>query len=810
MADINEEFISEYSRVVGNAHLAIDDGIGSITTPGSALFSLNQITSLATYKLPAFGVIQTGNTAGFGVSVDSSDNSFLRISSGTISYNGNLINVSSQRISIKKSFAGTYSSSYVYGMKIGFPYTEAQRTAGQIYTSVLSENAKEGDTEIYIENIENYYDLGLPLTAYIGINTYIVFDGYNEDKTAFTIDPAINNGTLSNGSSVGDVIFDSGTRVNFIYEPKVKALFGLPVSTVSYDPEAFNYYPLMPSSWLPIADVLILNPNLPEVATFGANDAIVRTAIDYPPANSSTPILTDEDAKIINSSVNIAKSELINNKNRASVTDAITALDQYTTALQDETGMSFREYWGTRPFKATTYFGKGVSFQGLERFEFSDNFAKAYFDTTGQDVQRTFAIFRGDLYGFPTTIYGNAPSSLTLNSYPGLGTTSTLTRGTYTYGVSAVTSSGETPAIYNSVISNDNVNSNYINELQWASVAGAQFYHVYRRSNLAGEQTEYRLTTPNEITGAGAGTAGITSGSVGIGLSTNFTAYKITTNNNFQLGGLQFRLRSTGLGITNLTAQVQIKLYSNDNATQKPNNLLASFDSIPYSKIVRDANGDLTTSFQNFVSKIDYKTTTTSYWIVFKLTEQPSTGNIQVFTSTTGTNAYATTTSGSPVPANWTLSNSISLHHKALSYLDYGRTGTNSVRRGIYLTGKKTYEPRRLRIFIPEISEFPAPTGEYFTRGDIPIYGLNSTDTSETKNELLVTIVASLEGNQTTLTQTIPQGTVRGSEFLLGTEDQIFDSVVDVQVAPGSNLEIQQNGAIYWSIYDMFTVETVP
>ena len=809
MADVNEEFIAEYARVVGNAHIAIEDGIGSLTTPGSALFNLNQLSLLATTRLPAFGVVQTGANTGFNVTVDSSDPTFLRVSSGTIAYNGNLINVSAQRVSIKKAFAGTYSSSYVYGMRIGFPYAEAQNTAGQIYSTVLSEDAKEGDTEIYVENIDTYIELGFPLTAYIGVNTYIVFDGHNSDKSALTIDPAINGGVLSNGSTVGDVIFDSGTRVNFIYEPKVKALYGLPVSTITNDPDLFNYYPLMPSSWLPIADILIENPNSPVVATFGASDAILRTATDYPPANSATPIFTNDDAKIITTSINVAKSELINNKNRASVSDAIVALDQYTTALQDESGLTFREFWGTRPFKATTYFGKGTSFQGLERFEFSNNFSKAYFDITGQDVQRTFAIFRGDLYAFPTTIYGNAPASLTLNSYRGIGTSSSLTRGTYTYGVSAVTASGETPAIYNSVVSFDTTNSNYINELQWQSVGGALFYHIYRKSNISGEQTEYRLTSVGQVTGSGIGTTGIV-GSAGTGLSTNFSAFKITTTNNFQLGGLQLRLRATGTGITNTSAEVQIRLYSNDSGTNKPNALIGSFDSIPFSKIVVDSNGDQTTSFQNFITKLDYKTTATTFWIVMKMSAQPSTGSIQVQTSASGTNAYATTTSGSPIPANWTLANNVSLHHKPLGFLDNGRAGTNSVRRGVYLTGAKTFEPRRLRIYIPEITEFPSPTGSSFTRGDIPIYGLDSTDTTETKNELIVTVVAKLGDTETTLTQTIPQGTTRGTSFLLGTEDQIFDSVSDVQVSPGANLQTQQNGAIYWSIYDMFTVETQP
>ena len=36
------------------------------------------------------------------------------------------------------------------------------------------------------------------------------------------------------------------------------------------------------------------------------------------------------------------------------------------------------------------------------------------------------------------------------------------------------------------------------------------------------------------------------------------------------------------------------------------------------------------------------------------------------------------------------------------------------------------------------------------------------------------------------------------------------DKVENVSVSPGSNVVTQQGGSIYWSIYDMFTVETTP
>ena len=61
-----------------------------------------------------------------------------------------------------------------------------------------------------------------------------------------------------------------------------------------------------------------------------------------------------------------------------------------------------------------------------------------------------------------------------------------------------------------------------------------------------------------------------------------------------------------------------------------------------------------------------------------------------------------------------------------------------------------------------------------------------------------------------TFTQTIPQGTERGTRFVLGTANDLFDRVEDVYVTPGTNLQRTNNGPIKWSVYDFFTVETVP
>jgi hypothetical protein len=77
---------------------------------------------------------------------------------------------------------------------------------------------------------------------------------------------------------------------------------------------------------------------------------------------------------------------------------------------------------------------------------------------------------------------------------------------------------------------------------------------------------------------------------------------------------------------------------------------------------------------------------------------------------------------------------------------------------------------------------------------------------------MIVTVTARNGANGTpiTFTETIPQGTVRSTRFVLGSANDLFDRVDDVYVTPGANLQRTNNGPIKWSVYDFFTVETVP
>jgi hypothetical protein len=687
-------------------------------------------------------------------------------------------------------------------MRIGFPISEAKKTVNVLYSSILKADYSSGENVIYIENPQRIINLGFPITAYIGSNTYVVFDKTTVDKTGLIIDSAINNGYLN-------VNFDKGTNINFVYEPKIRAVYGLPVSVTSHDPSEFKYFPPMPDSWLPIADILVLNPNDAEVDTFGLSPAILRTAIDYPTANVNPPLFSLSDSQIIAKQARATKNQLVSNKNRASVYDSVKALEFYTSALQENSGKTFRQFWSSRPLAISTYFNKGINYEGLERFEFSDNYADAYYSLNNRDLNRTFAIFRGDLYSNPSTLNGSGPSSLTLESKNDFkGIDSTLSNGTYYYGVSAVITTGETretPSTFSSVITTPN-SPNYVNMIQWTPVTDAQFYHIYRKSTNSGEQVEYRLTDVNTVKGAGPISNPSITANTEVNLSTDGIAFKVTPTgaSEMHLGGIYFKLKATDSELTNTTDYVSVSLYTNNVGTGKPGTLIveATFDNVTFETILRNNSGLLSEDFKNIILKTNYKLLSGySYWVVLTLNNAPSTGNIQLYVS----NASASNKFATYAGATWTLINNITPLYELLGFIDNGIVGSSTITRGLYLTKKITKEPRRLRIYVPEISSHPYQN---------PYAGPNAAleDQKTTRNEMIVTVTAQ-NGTDTPVVLspiTIPQYTSQSTEFLLGTSSQIFDRVLDVQVVPGTNVVRGALNSIDWHKYDLFVVENVP
>jgi hypothetical protein len=782
----SEEIVVEVARAAGDIYAAINDGIGTETVPGTALFEIRNLEKLATNSLPYFGTLETSPVS-FELSYDEvNDPYFVTVGSGQIAFNGARVAILAQRTPLRREFAQVYPSDYQYGIRLGLPIEEARR-ATRSYSTTVSQNTSSGATEVPIVDTTIPEKLGFPLQAYIG-STFMIFSGMNAAKTALVIDAGFNTGSY--GTLPFDVFIN--TPVRFLYEPRIRAVCGLPQEGVGNDPADFTYYPPLPKNWLPIADILVTNPADPAVS------GMRSTIIAWPTSDSSTPVFDSEDSALIASSAASTRQTLRSVRDSANVSGLIQAIRTYTSKKADNPQTSFRQFWSKQPFRPTSYFGRGISFAGLERAEFSTSFAKAYYDLYNEDIQHTFAIFRGDLVSQTNIAVGlTNVSGLSGTSLLAKSESSSLPRGTYIYGVSAVLPAGETPPTYASILAESSTPTYFLNSLEWNSVPSALFYHVYRRSNIAGELTEQRLTTAEEINGSPKFTNSPVSVSQVDTISTSYYAIKVVPASGAFLGGVSLMLKASAV-ITNPNNNIVVTLHS--DTAGAPGATLATATSIAY--------GDLTAELTEFTPVFNIPVTPGStYWLRISRVTAPTGGNIQIAVNTAGTNQVYT----SPDATTWSAVSSRTAYFKLRGWIDRGVVSQYPIQRGIKLTSRISLTPRRLSVLVPEIDTLPDTglTPKYANIGDDLV---TATESTLTQNDMVVSVTARKgeSGTPVTLSVTVPKGTVRGTRLLLGTSNQLFDRVDNVSVQPGANLTLTPNGQISWSVYDFVTVETAP
>ena len=174
-----EEIILEIAKNAGNISDAMTLGVGDVDIPSSAIFEINNLLSTAQTGYPYFGIVET-NPLGFIPSYSfSSDQYNVVYGSGTISYNGSLIQLSQQKIPIKKEFVKDYnlvglgSTAHKYGITVGIPISEAQK-AIQTFNTTVSIASTSGSNILYVTSVNTATSLGFPLEAHVG-SLYLKF-----------------------------------------------------------------------------------------------------------------------------------------------------------------------------------------------------------------------------------------------------------------------------------------------------------------------------------------------------------------------------------------------------------------------------------------------------------------------------------------------------------------------------------------------------------------------------------------------------------------------------------------------------------
>ena len=809
-----EEIVLELTKAVGNIYDALNYGIGDVDTPGSSIFEINNLLSMANTGFPYFGILETA-PLGCETTYDIAyDPYYVTVRSGQVAYNGSVISLQPQKIPLKKEWSKNYSSggfgsSYKYGVTLGLPISEVQK-ATQTWATTVSETCLAGTSILLVKDSSIALNLGFPLQAFVG-NYLITFSNVTDDMTGLIVDPSYYNGS-SFGTLPATYYLDN--PVTFLFQPRVKYITGFPVLESSENVNTFDYFPPLPQSWLPISKVMVKNPENPVVVDSGTG--LTRTIVDMPTDISTYQILGDAaDKSLIIQSCNDANSSLLAYQYNDYVRNTITAVNRYVSTISSNANLSNRELLATQPFRKTEFYSKGTSFSGLERFEFPYNFAKAHYETLGADVQHTFAVFRGDLITYNAAIGSDntaAATGFTTAVIPCSNYISSLSSGTQIYGVSIVYNIStdeyvESIPVYSNLVSSNFTTSNYLVELNWtgAGITNPLFYHVYKKPQLSSDLIERKLTNVNEVQYPSYNTMTSITDDSDLILSNGLTAFKITPNEDCFVGGVSLKLKYTaggqvsGTGSTGLT----ISIFSATGSTPTTNGMITSSSVIRNSDIQQGTN-EYTVKFNDGANLTQGQ----SYWLMIN---KPS----DFTTSLGSTSLYTRVIVGSSGQGLTSINNGSSwtgtggtAYYKFRGYLDDGNIPGEILRRGIKLTNRISLEPRKLSVFVPDVEDLTSSNVVF--NGSTT--GIATTDDQTIKNDLVVTVIAQNgeSGEPTTLTTTVPKGTTRGQRFSLGNDLQLFDRVIDAYVSPGTNLTRINNGPILWDIYDLITIETTP
>jgi hypothetical protein len=387
-----------------------------------------------------------------------------------------------------------------------------------------------------------------------------------------------------------------------------------------------------------------------------------------------------------------------------------------------------------------------------------------------------------------------------------------LHSGTQIYGVSSVynisgTEYVESSNTYTNLITPSIATNNYLVELNWSgtAISNVLFYNIYKKPRLTDELYERKITNVDEIQYPAYNTLPSFTDNTSLPLVNGLSAFLFQAPENAFIGGISFKLlydagsQTTGTGTTGLA----VSMFSATGSTPTYNGMISSESYLRYSDISQGTN-TYTVKFDNGVNV----TEDSFYYVMINKPESFSTalGTTSLYIRTiSGISGLAKTSINNA--ATWTGTGG-TLWFQARGYLDNGNIVGDVVRKGISLTNKKSFIPRRLSVYVPPVDDLT--TSAIRLNGSAT--GIATTTDTTTKNEVIVYVTAQNGdfGQVKTLSATVPQGTARNTRFELGTVVDLFDRVLDVYVVPGTNLNRVDNGPIIWDIYDLITVETIP
>jgi len=470
VANISQQFLVNLSQSLGVSYDLKSNVLGSKNQPNSAWFNISQIASLLTSGSPIFGVYDDPNSFA-NLSFNTNLNSF-QFSAGQVFFKGNLINVPSQIIPAT-------NANDTIGIKLFQFYLDYNDflLASTIFSAQVV--AVSGNTLVVnqipsISYLNNFQTLN--------INNYLVN----------IVSININTNTIIVSQNISAFAF-VGSTVTLIYQPIIKFISSFAITGT---PPVLP----IPSTGIPFAQSYITIGN---GSPFTYSGTVTPTFVAFQTYSNPASIFPSQDSynsflQSVNSSIkaynNVEKYDL-----EANILSSFTL---YTQGISTANS-NFDNYWHSQPFTPTDLFQYGINFNGLQKVDFDSRFKDFWYFYKNSELTRTYAIFRGDIYGgnaYVGQVPGIFPGSISINSLIDYSSLSSLYNGTYSYGISAVTPAGEYAPVFgatNSYYFNSTVN----NYLSWTSstISNLLFYHIYKNQQTQSGFEQLRLTNPSQL-----------------------------------------------------------------------------------------------------------------------------------------------------------------------------------------------------------------------------------------------------------------------------------------------------------------------
>jgi hypothetical protein len=441
--------------------------------------------------------------------VTQSDEYILNVSSGNIINSSNsLIKFSGESASLAHLYSYNYDANGYYGVVVGINYSDIESTS-VVERTYLSQDVDSGDKEIYVNDTSVFENYSFPV--YIQIkDENILIDSINESLSYVSVSDDYNggDGVINSFLENDNVFVYSKINISITYGAPVSEEY-VPIATA----QEFKYYPPTSDTMMVLAKILVRYPVTPE--TYNRNEegsgldhtTIISIDDSFRTIGSESediPFTSDQLSAIYNyyDLMSNMKNFITYNTALYSMCNSLNNIEYEDIVEYQWSGSSFQNYWNHRPMKRASYLSYGVQWDDFERFEFSEGFKKLWYDwSEGEQLLTTLCVFSGNLMDSRFTSGVTAPEITSIEAIevesPSLGA---ISPGTWSYSVTVVTNSGESPL---SEFANVSIPINKTNnkiEINWDEIPGALYYNVYRKASNSYIVNDLRLTSEGQIT----------------------------------------------------------------------------------------------------------------------------------------------------------------------------------------------------------------------------------------------------------------------------------------------------------------------